>query len=83
MEKAENSINIGGLLLLNKLTNWLQLGLILKSCVCSLKWAQVEVNCSIRLGETVIKVDTFFENKKNLPLPIFETNWATDLNFVF
>ena len=45
MEKAENNINFEGLLLLNELSNWAQLGLILKSCVSSLKWAQVELNC--------------------------------------
>ena len=51
MEKAENNINFGGLSLLNELSNWAQFGLILKSCVCSLKWAQIELNCSIRLGD--------------------------------
>ena len=51
MEKAENNINFGGLLLLNKLSNKAQFGLILKSCVSSLKWAQVEVNSLIRLGD--------------------------------
>ena len=52
MVKAENNINFGGLLLLNELSNKAQFGLILKSCVSSLKWAQVELNCLIRLGDT-------------------------------
>ena len=51
MKKVENTINFGNLLLLNKSTNWPQLGLLLKSCVCSLKCAQVEVNSLIRLGD--------------------------------
>jgi len=33
------------------LSNWAQLRVFLKSCVCSLKWAQVEINRSIRLGD--------------------------------
>ena len=48
---SENII-LERLLLLNKLSKWPQLGLILKSCVCSLKWAQVEVICSICSGAT-------------------------------
>ena len=39
--------------LLNKLKNWPQLGLILKRRHSSSKWAQIELNCSIRLGATV------------------------------
>ena len=46
---SENII-LERLLLLNKLSKWPQLGLILKRCVCSLKWAQVKVICSICLG---------------------------------
>ena len=48
---SENNIDFERLSLLNKLSNWAQPGLILKSSVCSLKWAQVEVKCSIRLGD--------------------------------
>ena len=48
---SKNKLNLGELLLLNELSNWAQLGLILKSCVCSLEWAQIELNCSIRLGD--------------------------------
>ena len=48
---SENYINFGGLSLLNELSNYAQFELILKSCVCSLKWVQVELNCSIRLGD--------------------------------
>ena len=48
---SENSINFGRLLLLNDLSKRPQLGLILKSYVCSLKWALVEVICSIHLGD--------------------------------
>ena len=47
----ENDIDLGWLLLLNKLSRRPQLGLILKSWVCSLKWAQVELNCSNRLED--------------------------------
>ena len=52
MKKAENTINFGELLLLDELMNWPQFGLILNNCVCSLKWAQIEVNSLIRLGDT-------------------------------
>ena len=51
IEKAENIINFEGPLLHNELNNWAQLGLILKSWICSLKWAQVELHSSIRLGD--------------------------------
>ena len=51
IEKDKNNINFGRLSLQNGLSNSAQFGLILKSCVCSLKWAQVELNCSIRLGD--------------------------------
>ena len=53
---SENII-LERLLLLNKLSKWPQLGLILKSCVCSLKWAQVEVICSICSGVTRFRSD--------------------------
>ena len=49
------------LYLLNELSKWPQLGLILKSCVCSLKWAQVEVICSIRLGAAVFQSWCYLE----------------------
>ena len=55
MVKAENNINFGGLLLLNELNNKAQFGLILKCCVSSLKWAQVEVNSSVHLGDKCFK----------------------------
>ena len=48
---SENNIDFGRLLLLNELSKWAQFGLILKSWVSSLKWAQVELNCSIRIGD--------------------------------
>ena len=35
---SENNIDFGSRLLLNELNKWPQFGLILKSCVCSLKW---------------------------------------------
>ena len=47
---ARNWINFWRLLLLNELSVCPQLGLILKSCACSLKWAQVEVKSSICSG---------------------------------
>ena len=67
MEKAENNINFEGLLLLNELSNWAQLGLILKSCVSSLKWAQVELICSIRLGATVFRSRPYFQKSGKDP----------------
>ena len=54
VENVENNSDFEGLLLLNKLTNWPQFGLILKSRLSSLKWAQVEVCSSIRLGDMSI-----------------------------
>ena len=48
---SENNINFGRLLLLNELSYISRLGLILKTCVCSLKWAQAEVCSSIRWGD--------------------------------
>ena len=43
--------NYGRLLLLNEQSYRPWLRLILKSCVCSLKWAQVELNCLICLED--------------------------------
>ena len=66
MEKAENNINFEGLLLLNELSKWAQLGLILKSRHSSLKWAQNQLNCFIRLGATVLQSWYYFQkNNKN------------------
>ena len=53
-------INFGSMSLLNELSNWPQLGLILKSCVCSLKWAQIEVNCSIRWKNRTLQRKGYF-----------------------
>ena len=50
-----NYINFGRLLHLNELSYWPQLGLILKNCLCSLKWAQIELNCSFRLGDMSLR----------------------------
>ena len=54
---CENNIDFGRLSLLNELSYRPQFGLILKSCVCSLKWAQVEVICSICSGVTRFRSD--------------------------
>ena len=70
MEKAKNIIDFEGLLLLNELGNWAQLGLILKSCVSSLKWAQVEVNLLIHLEATVLQSWCYFR-----PLPSEQGNF--------
>ena len=48
---CENNIDFGRLSLLNELSYRPQLGVILKRCVCSLKWAQDELDCSIRLRD--------------------------------
>ena len=48
---SEKNLNFLSSYLLNELSNWAQLGLILKICVCSLKWAQVELNCLICLED--------------------------------
>ena len=50
----------------NNFRFWPQLRVIFKSRRSTLKWAQVEVNCSICLGATVIKVDTFFSNTRRI-----------------
>ena len=42
------------------MSKWAQLGLILKSRRSSLKWAQVELNCSIRLGDISSRSLCFF-----------------------
>ena len=53
--------------LLDELSYRLQLGLILKSFVCSLKWAQVEVSSSIRLGAVVFQSKCNFQNNGKNP----------------
>ena len=52
---VKNCINFGSILFPNKLSYRPQFELILKSCVCSLKWAQIELNCLIRLGDISFK----------------------------
>ena len=53
--------------LLNELSYWPQFGLILKSWQSSLKWAQVEVSSSIRLGATVFQSWCYFLNNGKDP----------------
>ena len=68
---------------LNKLSNWPQLGLIVKNKHSSLKWAQIEVDCSIRLGATVFQSWPYFWQKENFT-PFFQelyflnelSNWS-------
>ena len=43
------------------MSNRAQLGLILKSRLSSLKWAQVELYCSFRLGATVLQSWCYFQ----------------------
>ena len=59
-------INFVSSYLLNELSKWAQFRLILKSWLSSLKWAQIEVNSSIRLGATVFQSLCYFiSNGKN------------------
>ena len=83
MEKAENNINFGRLSFLNELSYRPHLGLILKSCVCSLKWAQVELNCSIRWGDISFRRWCYFQSNGKYPYNFFGlyllnklSNWA-------
>ena len=78
-------INFGTMLLLNELSYWPQFGLILKSCVCSLKWAQVEVISSFRLADIGLQScisEIYFLLKFTFTFKqcCFLTNWANDLN---
>ena len=70
--KPNSSFSIGQgnfqiLYLLNKLSKWLQLRLILKNRHSSLKWAQVEVISSIRLEAGLFQSWCNFQNNGKNP----------------
>ena len=80
---GKNSYNFERIYFLNELSNWAQFGLILKSKDSSLKWAQVEVSSSIRLGAVVFQSWCNLHNNGKNPynferiyFPNEMSNWA-------
>ena len=78
---SENNIKFGRLLLLNELNKRPQFGLILKSCVCSLKWAQVEVISSIRLEDMSLQTWGWWTKIFSLICIIFCYSWGALIFF--
>ena len=67
--------------LLNELSEWAQFGLILKSRRSSLKWAQVELISSIRLGAAVFQSWCHFQLSVKKPYNFGSSNHLNKLSY--